>query len=422
MKTLLVTMDFPPLMGGISEYYFNRVQDLQNGGVDILVLAHASFVIPAQAEIQKEKEVYYQNFFTNFFWPHWLPLIWHIYRTVKKEKIKRIWVGQILPVGTAVWIVWKIYHFLFCHFSYLCHPHESEDPVDICKRWDSRLRGNDKEKWDDKKRPLSFFVTCHGNDLLRSKSVERKYKLAKKILRDAEFVEANTEFTKNILIKDFDVPEEKIKVVYPVNTLKKEMVDEVKVGKLREKYNLAGKKILLTVARLVESKGIDLVIKALSKVWQEIPELVYLVVGEGNFNNQLLVISDQVNPEKNKIIFTGAVPHNDLSNFYALADAFILTPHSKVGTPARPSGGGFKPVQDTESFGIVYLEAMEFGLPIIAGDVGGVREIFLSPSFQGGVLRQAKHCRSGVVNNNFILVNSENIDEIAEKIKNIFKN
>jgi len=284
------------------------------------------------------------------------------------------------------------------------------------------LRGNDKEKWDDKKRPLSFFVTCHGNDLLRSKSVERKYKLAKKILRDAEFVEANTEFTKNILIKDFDVPEEKIKVVYPVNTLKKEMVDEVKVGKLREKYNLAGKKILLTVARLVESKGIDLVIKALSKVWQEIPELVYLVVGEGNFNNQLLVISDQVNPEKNKIIFTGAVPHNDLSNFYALADAFILTPHSKVGTPARPSGGGFKPVQDTESFGIVYLEAMEFGLPIIAGDVGGVREIFLSPSFQGGVLRQAKHCRSGVVNNNFILVNSENIDEIAEKIKNIFKN
>ena len=202
---------------------------------------------------------------------------------------------------------------------------------------------------------------------------------------------------------------------------KKEMVDEVKVGKLREKYNLAGKKILLTVARLVESKGIDLVIKALPKVWQEIPELVYLVVGEGNFNNQLLVISDQVNPEKNKIIFTGAVPHNDLPNFYALADAFILTPHSKVGTPARPSGGGFKPVQDTESFGIVYLEAMEFGLPIIAGDVGGVREIFLSPPFQGGVLRQAKHCRSGVVNNNFILINSENIDEIVEKIIKVIK-
>ena len=225
----------------------------------------------------------------------------------------------------------------------------------------------------------------------------------KKILLGAEFVEANTEFTKNILIKDFFVPEEKIKVVYPVNTLRKEMVDIIKVKELREKYNLAGKKILLTVARLVESKGIDLVIKALSKVWQEIPELVYLVVGEGNFNNQLLVISDQVNPEKNKIIFTGAVPHNDLPNFYALADAFILTPRKNMAG-------------DTESFGIVYLEAMEFGLPIIAGDVGGVREIFLSPPFQGGVLRQAKHCRSGVVNNNFILVNSENIDEIAEKI------
>jgi glycosyltransferase involved in cell wall biosynthesis len=89
------------------------------------------------------------------------------------------------------------------------------------------------------------------------------------------------------------------------------------------------------------------------------------------------------------VIFVGSVPHDDLPNYYALADAFILTPH-KTGV-------------DTESFGVVYLEAVEFGLPIIAGDVGGAREALANY-------------------NKTFFVDSENEEEIAEEIKRVISN
>ena len=206
-KTLLVTMDFPPLLGGIAEYYFNLVKKMPNN--EIVVLADTTnYKSSTNYKLQITNynfKVYYKNFFTKFIWPHWLFLIWQIYKVVKQEKVQKIWVGQILPVGTAVWMVSKILK-------------------------------------------IPYFITCHGNDLLRARQVARKFKLAKKILRAAEFIEANTEFTKNILVNDFKILDEKIKIVYPENTLSREQVDNKKVQELREKYNLQNKKILLTVA------------------------------------------------------------------------------------------------------------------------------------------------------------------------------
>jgi len=374
MKTLLVTMDFPPFLGGIANYYFNRVSKIETR--EIVVLMNRVSECPVLASIRQssrsgskcQSKVYYKNFFTSLIWPHWLPLIWHVARAVKREKIEMIWVGQVLPVGSAVWVVSKILQL--------------RDPS-------TPLRSAQ----DDKK--LKFFVTCHGNDLIRAKSVARKYKLAKKILKNAEYVEANTEFTKNILIQDFGIASDKIKIVYPECTLSKDMVNKEKVEELRTKYGLAGKKVLLTVARLVESKGIEQVVKAFSKVSQEMPGLVYLVVGDGPDKKRLI---NQVGTGldlslQDKIIFTGNVSHDELPNYYALSDAFILTPRKNVGT-------GLQPVRDTESFGIVYLEALEFGLPVIAGDTGGVRE---------------------VKNDKIVLVDSEDVEEIAEELIKVMK-
>jgi len=363
-KTLLVTQDFPPLTGGVANYYYNRVKKMPSEKVAVLM----DKVINYQLLITNYSfKIYYKNFFTKLIWPHWLPLIWHIYKTAKKEKIDMLWVGQVLPIGSAVYIISKLLK-------------------------------------------IPYIVTCHGNDLLRAKSVPRKFKLAKKILQNAEYVEANTKFTQQILIKDFGFGEDKIhpvksaikyrgakqfdrvKIVYPECSISKNMVDKNKVQELREKYNLKDKKVLLTVARLVKSKGVDQVIKALPKVLEKIPDLVYIIVGDGPEKNNLKNMANDVgtchgtflleDQEINKnIIFTGNIPFKELVNYYALADLFILTPR-KVDT-------------DTESYGIVYLEAKEFDLPVIAGDVGGVREIDY---------------------NKITLVDSENINEISNKI------
>lgn len=391
-------MDFPPLIGGIANYYRQRVRQVVDTGKTVVVLMNKSEIYDLRFKIYDFKLIY-KHFFWRFIWPHWLPLVWHIYKIAKKEKIKRLWAGQILPVGTAVWLICKIMN-LFSH----CHPHKSEDLV---VQGDSPriLRGGND---------IIYFVTCHGNDLLRAKKNKRKFLLAKKILKDAEFVEANTEFTKNILINDFKVQPEKIRIVYPVNTLKKEMVDPQKVAELKEKYNLANKKVLLTVARLVESKGIDRVLESLPKVWQKIPDLVYLIIGDGPDKNRLIKIANELLPPPpanrreappskggddvagtfqiksvDRVIFAGSVPHQDLPNYYELADAFIMTP--------RRRGSGTSPSTDTESFGVVFLEAQEFNLPIITSDVGGIKES-LQNYFKA----------------NF--VNPENIDDLVDNI------
>lgn len=365
-KTLLVTLDFPPLVGGVANYYFNRVKQMPKDEIIVLMNQFANYQLPAlpagRPITSYNFEVIYKSFFTKLFYPHWLPLIWHIYRIVKKEKITRLWVGQILPVGSAVWIVSRILSF------------------GRSASWQTKFR-------------INFFVTCHGNDLLRAKSHPRKFKLAKKILEDAEYIEANTEFTKNILINDFKISAEKIYTIYPFNTLKKEMVNREKVEELRKKYNLDNKKVLITVGRLVKSKAIDLVLQALPLVLEKVPNLIYIIIGDGPHYAELVRISSEFSRINNNIIFVGAVPHNDLPNYYTLANAFILTPrNSDVSVET-----GFKPVQDTESFGIVYLEAQEFNLPIIASNVGGVGEAV-----------------KGYDKINF--VNPENVSELATKI------
>jgi len=184
MKTLLVTMDFPPLLGGIANYYFNRVKKMPVDEVVVLMNKIENY-----KNIKLNNKIYFKNFFIKYFWPRWIILIWHIYRIAKKEKIQKIWVGQILPVGTAVYFISKILK-------------------------------------------IKYFITCHGNDLLRAEKNIRKFKLAKKILNSAEHIETNTEFTKNILINKYKINNKNIKIAYPENTLKKEMVDENKIKKL----------------------------------------------------------------------------------------------------------------------------------------------------------------------------------------------
>ncbi len=367
-KTLLITQDFPPLVGGIANYYFNRVQKIQSSEV-VVLMDFSSWSQVSQPETLKglkgagndasaqqyDFKISYKKFFTKYIWPHWIPLIFHAFKIIKKEKPDRIWVGQVLPVGTAVWLLSKILK-------------------------------------------IKYFVTTHGNDLLRAKFHPRKFKLARKILKDAEYVEANTKFTKNILLKDFNIDEDKIKIVYPENNLSQEQINKKKVTKLKSDLNLESKKVLLTVARLVKSKGVDKIIKCMPDLLKQIPNLVYIIIGDGSEKQNLQDCRDAIHSVSDKIIFTGNVPHSELPNYYSLADCFILVPQK---CPTLTKGGIKGGFGDTESFGIVYLEALEFGLPVIAGNVGGVKEI---------------------ENKNIYLVDPNNLEEIKENILKALKN
>ncbi len=112
---------------------------------------------------------------------------------------------------------------------------------------------------------------------------------------------------------------------------------------------------LLTVARLVERKGHLLVLEVI----KEMPGVSYDIVGEGAFKGEIEARIQELGLGERVKIWSG-VDNARLVEFYNEADVFVM--------PA------IKSMKDREGFGIVYLEAGLFGLPVIANRTPGVDE------------------------------------------------
>ena len=123
---------------------------------------------------------------------------------------------------------------------------------------------------------------------------------------------------------------------------------------LLDRHALYEKKILLTVSRLASSeryKGHDRVIRVLPRILLDHPDTIYLVVGDGDDRPRLEALTLECGVQ-DKVIFTGPVVAEELPDYYRLADLMVM-----------PSTG--------EGFGIVFLEAMASGVPVIGGTQDG---------------------------------------------------
>jgi phosphatidylinositol alpha-1,6-mannosyltransferase len=123
---------------------------------------------------------------------------------------------------------------------------------------------------------------------------------------------------------------------------------------LLDRHRLRGKKILLTVGRLAADerrKGHDKVIRALPGLITADPDLVYLIVGEGDDRARLEELARQ-NGVADRVLFVGRVELPELADYYRLADVFVM-----------PS--------TQEGFGIVFLEAAATGLRLVGGNRDG---------------------------------------------------
>ena len=122
---------------------------------------------------------------------------------------------------------------------------------------------------------------------------------------------------------------------------------------LLEQYGLTGAKVLLTVARLWSGdryKGVDVTIRALAAIAQAIPTVKYLVIGRGDDQPRLAALAQTLHVA-DRVVFAGFVPTAALPEYYRLADGYVM--------PSQ------------EGFGLVYLEAMACGVPVLAGDADG---------------------------------------------------
>lgn len=115
---------------------------------------------------------------------------------------------------------------------------------------------------------------------------------------------------------------------------------------------------LLTVGRMSLSeqyKGHDYVIKAMPALCARFPDLIYDIVGNGDWQSQLQALAQELGVGE-KVRFHGRVSEEELMQFYANASVFIM-----------PSRG--------EGFGIAFLEAMAQGVPVIGGNMDASPEV-----------------------------------------------
>ncbi|PWB38271.1 MAG: hypothetical protein C3F02_04680 [Parcubacteria group bacterium] len=294
-------------------------------------------VISDHPEIKTTDNIRHWRLKSHWLWPTWLITFFKLRRILREEKIGLIFTPNILPLGSLAYCL-----YLF-----------------------------------DK---IPYVISLHGLDIRLA--LRHKAWLTKLILARASLILTNSNNTKEV-ISYFNLPEEKLQIFYPSLDLELKVEDQ-HLQYLRRKYELEpDDKILLTVGRLNKRKGQDLVLKAIAQLCDL--KIKYFIVGHGDLKAELEGLIKNYNLT-GKVFILESVADEEKVYYYNLADIFVL--------PNRNDD------VDVEGFGIVFLEAAACKLAIIAGNSGGVAEIWEN-------------------NVNALLIDNEDVKQLAAAVRKL---
>jgi len=226
---------------------------------------------------------------------------------------------------------------------------------------------------------VPYIVYAYGAELLKYVHIPHSA-ILKAVFKNADKVITISNYTTS-QVKKLGIPEDKI-----IRTLLGVDVDEFYPSppnaRVIKRYGFEGKKVIMTTCRLVDHKGIDMVISALPRILKEVRDVTYLVVGSGEDRARLENIACEKGV-RDKVLFAGNVSDEDLMEFYNLSDLFVMATREVS--------------RKVDGFGITFIEANACGRPVIGGRSGGVGDAIID----------------GVTG---LLVDPEDIDEISDAI------
>lgn len=314
MKTLILTLEYPPDVGGIASYIYNFAAHLS---VDSFIIVAPPAEGAKEFDAVQPWKTYRRAPYWLFFWPHWFRLLLSVWRLVRQEQSENLSIHQVFPLGHIGYILKKL------------------------------------------KIINSYTIFLHGTDLeLATQKKSKRHKFIK-ICTAADRIVVNSHFLEEKLRTRVEgLPP--VQVVYPCpaeHFLKS--VLPTTITTLKTQLALQGKKVIITVGRMVEGKGYPHLARVLPAVLAEVPNLVWLIIGTGP-KEQEVIAQIQKNYLQNVVRFLGKVAFDDLPKYFQAADLFVLLTHPDEGRE--------------EGFGTVFLEAAASGLPVVAGRAGGVEE------------------------------------------------
>jgi glycosyltransferase involved in cell wall biosynthesis len=204
-------------------------------------------------------------------------------------------------------------------------------------------------------------------------------------LRAADEILAVSQWTRDRVLSLGGIDPERISIL-PNTVDESRFSVSAKPVRLAERYRIApDEKVILSVARLDATeryKGYDRLIRCLPRLLKECGPVHFILVGEGEDKARADALAKILGIER-YLTLAGFVADEELADHYRIADVF-----------AMPSTG--------EGFGIVFLEAMSCGTPVIAGNCDGSVD-----ALGNGELG--------------LLIDPENVDEIVDAIKRMIR-
>jgi len=321
-RVLVLTDSFPPHAGGSREYYYNIYKELVAlGNSEITILTKK---VPGWEEFDRttsSKE-------------------FHIIRRFKplaNLRLKELPKG-IFPFLQTLWqIVRKRPEIIHAGDLY---------PQGLIALFAKRVLR------------IPYVVYCHGEEITQMDRYRYQPRVRDLIYRSADAVVANSDFACGLLSR-IGVAHERTHKISP-GVDRERFKPAPRSEGLSQSLSLAGKVVILTVARLVPRKGHRAALQAFSIMCREFPSAHYLIVGTGPEEDHLKQLVREKGLE-DRVTFAGFVPSEKLPEFYCTCDLMLLA--------NREEANG-----DVEGFGIVFLEANAAGKPVIAGRTGGAVE------------------------------------------------
>ncbi|MBU1125341.1 MAG: glycosyltransferase family 4 protein [Candidatus Omnitrophica bacterium] len=316
MRTLLLTYDFPPIVSGIGTVFYRiwKLLPAQDSFI-LAVTDQGDKAVDAASGLQVHRYPNISCRVTRIFL-----LMASAFRIIRKERIKVVICGVPLSIGVVGLLSKKLLRIPYCVFYY----------------------GGEAAKY--KKKMFLFGV-------LRA------------VLENADAIIANSDFTKEEIIREFSIFSKKVTKITPA-TDSEIFSPGLDTTVLKRRLGIQHEKVILTVARLVRRKGIDAVLAALPLVKKEFQAIRYLVVGEGEDEGYLKRLVREHGLEQ-EVRFVGKVSDAELAWYYNLCDIYVM--------PNRATEGE----EIVEGFGISFIEASSCAKAVIAGISGGVRDAVL---------------------------------------------
>ncbi len=204
---------------------------------------------------------------------------------------------------------------------------------------------------------IPYVLYLHGGEMapyMRSRAVRH---LVRRVVEGACLVIANSRFTVDHY-EAMGMRPRRAQILMPVPDTRRFRPD-LDPRPIRDRYGLKDDRVVLTVGRLVPRKGHDLVLRALAALKEE--PVRYMIVGTGPEERRLRDLAQALGVQ-DRVVFAGYVPDEELPGLYAACDVFVM--------PSRL----LKTRDGIEGFGTVFLEAGACGKPVIGGRSGGVVE------------------------------------------------